>query len=430
MDCERLKKTFTSASAAELFQRLYGKDGAWNAPRRYTALADGLDAMEGGAGDMRVFVAPGRTELCGNHTDHNLGKVIAAAVQLDVVGIARPRRDKTVVFRSTGFSDAVVDLSDLCPRASERGATESLIRGMAAEFNRMGVAVRGFNVCADSTVPKGSGLSSSAAVEVLLAKIYDSLNGDGQTPSLELAKIAQKTENVYFGKPCGLMDQAASAIGGAVFMDFGKSPVETETFAFNLEESGYTLCVVNTGGSHANLTPHYAAIPSEMKSVAAFFEKFYLAEVKRADVFAEIGAIRARCGDRALLRAIHFFDENQRVVEIRELLRKRSPVSALFDIVQKSGDSSWKLLQNVDAMTNPRKQNVALALALTKEFTAASGGAYRVHGGGFDGTIQAYIATEDFPKYQVFMEGVFGAGSVTKLFIRPQALPPGADFYG
>ncbi|MDR0412062.1 MAG: galactokinase [Treponema sp.] len=419
MTYEKLKETFESAVAAELFQRLYGKSGAQDAPRRYAALADGLAAMEGGAGDMRVFSAPGRTELCGNHTDHNLGKVVAASVQLDVVGIACPRMDKTVVFRSTGFPDAIVDLSDLSPRASEYGTTESLIRGVSAEFNRMGAAVQGFNVCADSTVLKGSGLSSSAAVEVLLSKIYDVLNSSGKTPPLELARIAQKAENVYFGKPCGLMDQAASAIGGAVFMDFGMSPVETEIFTLNLEESGYTLCVADTGSSHADLTPHYAAIPSEMKSVAAFFGKSCLAEVKRKDVLTAAAAIRAKCGDRALLRTMHFFNENQRVVEMRDLLRQGAPISALFDVVRGSGGSSWELLQNVDAAADPREQNVALALALTGEFTAGSGSVYRVHGGGFAGAIQAYIRTEIFPEYQAFMEGVFGAGSVTKLFIRP-----------
>jgi galactokinase len=418
MTYEKLKEAFVSTSTAELFRKLYGKDGACDAPCRYTALADGLAAMEGSAGDMSVFTAAGRTELCGNHTDHNLGKVLAASVQLDAVGIACPRQDKIVVFRSTGFPDVIVDLADLCPREDERGTTEALVRGVAAEFNRVGAAVQGFNVCADSIVPKGSGLSSSAAIEVLLAKIYDCLNGDGKTPPLELAKIAQKAENVYFGKPCGLMDQAASAIGGMVFMDFGKSPIETEAFAVNFEESGYTLCIVNTGGSHADLTPHYAAIPSEMKAVADLFGKSYLAEVDRSDVFVNTGAVRAKCGDRAFLRAVHFFDENQRVEEMRALLRKGADISALFAIAQRSGDSSWELLQNIDAMANPREQNVALALALSEEFITKSGGACRVHGGGFAGTIQAYIYAEDFPKYQAFMEGVFGAGSVTKLSIR------------
>ncbi|MDR0643340.1 MAG: galactokinase [Treponema sp.] len=427
MTGEERKRSFESEPLAKVFQELYGRDGARDAPRRYAALADGLAAMEGGAGPLRVFTAAGRTELCGNHTDHNLGKTLAASVHLDAVGIACLRQDKTVVFQSTGFPDVVVDLSDLSPRENERGAAESLVRGVAAEFARLGAAVRGFNICADSTVPKGSGLSSSAAIEVLLAKVYDSLNMAGATPPLELAKIAQKVENVYFGKPCGLMDQAASAIGGVVFMDFGKNPVETEAFAFNLEESGYTLCVVNTGGTHADLTQHYAAIPSEMKSVAAFLGKSCLAEVERLDLFANTGSLRARCGDRAFLRAVHFFDENQRVVEMSALLRtltRKNVVGTgallkdLFDIVQRSGDSSWKLLQNISTMTNPREQNSALGLALTEEFTAKRGGASRIHGGGFAGTIQAYIPTEDFPAYQAFMENVFGAGSVIKLFIR------------
>jgi len=443
MKAGELKERFlnTGCGVKKLFEKLYGEKRAADikkAARRYTALVDGLCAMDGVSADadVRVFTAAGRTEICGNHTDHNLGKVIAASVHLDIAGVAAPHAGTTVVFRSTGFPDVVVDLSDLSPRAEERGKTEALLRGIAAAFAARGAAVRGFTVNADSTVPKGSGLSSSAACEVLLAKIYDCLNGDGKTPPLELAKIAQSAENDYFGKPCGLMDQAASALGGVVSLDFGARPIETRSFTFNPEECEYVLCVVNTGGSHDDLTADYAAIPAEMKSVARFFGKNVLAEIAKPQVVQHAAEIRRQCGDRALLRALHFFNENERVETLldclndmtdwkKENLKNDGEYDNLMEIflyfIRESGDSSWEFLQNIQAGGDVRFQNLALALGLTKNFIKShdSWGACRVHGGGFAGTIQAYIWDDVFEEYQALMEGVFGKGAVTRLFIRP-----------
>jgi len=447
MKLDQADRFFDGPEAALCFAALYGADGASCAPRRYKALAQGLARMdgasEGGGGEGRFFTAAGRTELCGNHTDHNLGRVIAASVQVDAAAAASPRNDSLAVFRSTGFPDVKVDLADLSPREAERGTTEALLRGIAAAFVERGAAARGFTVNADSTVPKGSGLSSSAACEVLLAKIYDCLNFTGKTQALELAKIAQGAENRYFGKPCGLMDQGASASGGAVMFDFGKDPVGTRSFTFNLEDWGYTLCVVDTGGTHADLTGDYAAIPAEMKAAAAVLGKKVLGEASKEALLARAGAVREACGDRAFLRALHFFNENERVGAFAKALEglssgkpggggRAAETEALFDCVNRSGHSSWELLQNISPARDAggKQQNVALALGLTQDFLAGkcggaagggagNGGACRVHGGGFAGTIQAYIPAPAFTGYQALMEGVFGRGAVTRLFIRP-----------
>jgi galactokinase len=357
------------------------------------------------------------------------------------------RDDDRIFFRSTGYPDAVVNLvdssgkPDLEPRESEKGNTEALIRGIAAELIARGTAVHGFTVNADSTVLRGSGLSSSAAVEVLFGRIMDTLFGDGKRSALEIAQIGRKAENVYFGKPCGLMDQIACASGGAVAIDFEdmENP-KVQQIDVDLASAGYALCVVNTGGSHADLTPDYAAIPQEMKAVAAFFGKQVLREVEEETMEAKAGEIRKTLksslgpalGDRALLRAFHFFDENQRVDAMLAALgqfgRAQSPSSkhkALCDyltLVNESGASSWEYLQNVYSPRNVQEQGPALALALTRDFLrseASLPGACRIHGGGFAGTIQAYIPMTVLEAYRKVMDGVFGSGSVTTLRIRP-----------
>jgi galactokinase len=441
MTGKALLEAVQSAKAEKVFTELYGPEEVAAARNRYKELVEGiLDNGPNGfparnfpetRGELRVFTAAGRTELGGNHTDHNQGKVLAASIQLDAVSIAAPRQDKKVLFRSPGFPDAAVDLSDLTARPEEKGTTGALIRGIAAELVRRGVPVRGFTANAASTVLPGSGLSSSAAVEVLLGCIFDSLFGDGKRSALELAQIGQKAENTYFGKPCGLMDQAACASGGAVAIDF-KDPAHpmVKQISFDLAAAGYALCVVNTHGSHADLTPDYAAIPAEMKAVAAVFGREALRDVDPQAVFAKAAEIRKIAGDRAFLRAVHFFNENRRVDTMHALLEEISAASgepklrALFDflsLVDQSGDSSWKLLQNVYSPQNPAEQGVSLALALTRNFleTETRAGACRVHGGGFAGTIQAYIPLDCLDAYRAKMEPVFGAGAVTVLRIRP-----------
>ena len=401
---------------------------------------------------VRKFSAPGRTELAGNHTDHNHGKVLAASINLEVTAEVQKTNDNTVFFRSAGFPDVTVKLTDsngnydLKPKPEETGTTEALIRGIAAEMQKRGKKIGGFSANAVNKVMAGSGLSSSAALEILIAFIFDSLycdshrgdekNNSANLSALELAQIGQIAENVHFGKPCGLMDQIACAAGGAIAIDFKdeKNPIVTK-INFDPCACGYSLCVVNTGGSHADLTADYAAIPNEMKTVATFFGKSVLGELDKETVFSRAAEIRKQNGDRALLRALHFFDENERVDAMSQALiktdnadssaAKKEAFNSYLDLVNESGDSSWKLLQNVYSPCSPKNQGITTALSLTKEFIkkqklrAIHPGACRVHGGGFAGTIQVYIPAESMDNYRASMEAVFGANCVTQLHIRP-----------
>jgi galactokinase len=432
-----------------LWERLYGSGSA--AEERYTALAremlESPDFAEGSGespqdAEFRIFTAPGRTELGGNHTDHNRGKVLAASIQLDNAAIVRPRNDGIVFFRSVGYPDVKIALRDssgayeLDPRPEEQGRTEALVRGIAAELKRRGCALAGFSANADSTVLPGSGLSSSAAVEVLLGRIFDCLGGEGARSALEIAQIGQIAENVYFGKPCGLMDQTACASGGAVAIDFADAArPELRQINFDLGAADFALCVVNTRGSHADLTPDYAAVPAEMKAAAAFFGKSVLAELDRRTLLDNAAALRKAAGDRALLRAIHFFDENDRVDAMVGALEalgsatgvegKQRALDRYLALVNESGDSSWELLQNVYPPHKPAEQGLSAALALSRDFfrqqglPGGSGAACRVHGGGFAGTIQAYVPLDRLEAYRSRLEAVFGPGSVTSLRIRP-----------
>ncbi|MDR0760971.1 MAG: galactokinase [Treponema sp.] len=453
MTGKSLLNCINSSEGGKLFAPLYGHEGVEEASRRYAGLVEGMLKFAGTpaqgpigfsrdtplrdfpetAGDLRLFTAPGRTELGGNHTDHNQGKVLAASIQLDQAAVAAPRKDGIVVFRSTGYPDAVVDLHErLEPDPAEKGTTEALIRGIAAEFVRRGTAVRGFTANASSLVLSGSGLSSSAAVEVLIGRIFDNLYGGGKRSALELAQIGQKAENIFFGKPSGLMDQAACAFGGAAAIDFQNADhPQITAIAFDPASAGYALCIVDTKGSHADLTGDYAGIPQEMKAVARFFGKAVLRELDWETVLSRAGGIRQALGDRALLRSLHFFRENQRVDAMLTVLEKMNSagenrekqLSRFLVLVNESGDSSWELLQNIFAPHKPGEQALALALALTREFinngNGEGNGACRVHGGGFAGTIQAYIPLNALPAYRSKMEAFFGPGAVTELRIRP-----------
>ena len=435
-----------STEAEETFICLYGPEGVEAARQRYRSLIEDFTRDTNDwfpkaefpetTGDLRIFTAPGRTELGGNHTDHNRGKVLAASIQLDSVAIVAKRKDKRVFFRSVGHPDVIVDLSDLSMQPEEKGNTEALVRGIAAEFAERGKIIGGFSMNAASQVFSGSGLSSSATVEVLFGRIFDCLYGDGKTSALEIAQIGQKAENNYFGKPCGLMDQTACASGGAVAIDF-EDPDEPKLkqINFDLSSLGTALCVVNTGGSHADLTAEYAAIPREMKEVAAFFGKAFLRELDLKTILDNAVEIRNKVGDRALLRAIHFFNENYRVDTMLKALEEmdssifpedgQRALGIYMSQVNQSGDSSWEFLQNVYPPHSPKKQGISLALALTKNFIEKSCknfGACRVHGGGFAGTIQAYIPLNALAEYKKQAEAFFGPGSVTVLNIRPMGV--------
>jgi galactokinase len=388
-------------------------------------------------GELRIFSAPGRTELAGNHTDHNRGKVLAASVHLENIAVVQKRSDNIVFFRSSNFPDVKVKLTDesgapdLQPKPEECGTTEALIRGIAAAFADAGCAIGGFSANAASNVLPGSGLSSSAALEMLLCRIFDSLYGEGKRSPLEIAQIGKFAENAYFGKPCGLMDQIACAAGGAISIDFTDEahPV-IKQITFDPAAAGYALCVVNTGGSHANLTADYASIPSEMKAAAALFGKSVLGELEKETILNSAAKVRKELGDRALLRAIHFFDENKRVeamtaalVEAEKAATNAARQQALLsylELVNESGDSSWELLQNVYPSSHPETQEIGVALALTKNFfhSRKLRGACRVHGGGFAGTIQAYVPLDVMGDYCLYLEEVFGTGAVTELRIR------------
>ena len=418
-----------SPRAAEIFTELYGAEQVEAARNRFRILAEGMnDGFPGFNDDVRVFTAAGRTELGGNHTDHNFGKVLAASIQMDAAAVVVPRNDNKVLFRSRGYPDVLVDLNDLSINDKEKGTTEALVRGIAAEMNAQGTPVGGFSANAESTVLGGSGLSSSAAVEVLFGKIFDRLYCGGKRTALEIAQIGQKAENTYFGKPSGLMDQTACASGGAVAIDFGdpKNPVVTQ-INFDLAAEGYSLCVVDTKGSHADLTPDYAAVPAEMKAVAAYFGKPRLRELELKDLLPAVKDLRGKVGDRAILRAIHFFNENDRVDAMLALLEKLDEagsarektdiINGYFSLVNASGDSSWEFLQNVYSPKRPEEQGISLALALTRNFLKTDG-ASRVHGGGFAGTIQAYVPAPRLGEYKSLMESVFGSGTVTVLRIR------------
>jgi len=437
-------KKLNSQEAAKILSGLYGKNETEKQRQRYSQLAIKMQnefpesELKNTCGELRIFSSPGRTELAGNHTDHNRGKVLAASIQLDNAAIVRKRNDNIIFFRSAGFPDVKVKLTDkngnfnFQPKPEETGTTEALIRGIAAEFHKRGCPAGGFSANAESTVLPGSGLSSSAALEVLIGKIFDSLYGEGRRSPLEIAKIGQIAENIFFGKPCGLMDQTACASGGAAAIDFEKTenPV-VKKINFNPEAAGYSLCVVNTGGNHADLTADYASIPSEMKAAAAFFGKSVLREIDKETLLNSARKIRQELGDRALLRSLHFFNENERVdamtiflqaIEKADRIEKKNDAFKVYlNLINESGDSSWEILQNVYSPNNPADQGITTALALTRDFInhqCSHNGAYRVHGGGFAGTIQAYIPIDAMDKYREFMEKIFGAGSVTPLRIR------------
>ena len=441
----RILDHVNSPKVKELFSFLYGEDCVESARERYDVLLgeflqDSLfprqEFPEAG-GELRLFSVPGRTELGGNHTDHNRGKVLAASIQLDAVAVVAPRQDKKVFFRSVGHPDVRVDISDPSLREEEKGKTGALVRGIAAEFAARGTPVGGFTANASNLVLTGSGLSSSAAVEVLIAKIFDNLYCGGERSPLELAQIGQKAENVYFGKPCGLMDQTACASGGAVAIDFGdlQSPL-VRGIGFDPAAAGFALCVVDTRGTHADLTPDYAAIPREMKAVAAFYGKTALGELDEETLFERLTDLRKTTGDRAVLRAFHFFSENRRVELMLKSLEKLNALpkdektqemEVFLSLVEESGDSSWEILQNTYSPKDPAQQGVTLALVLTRNFLKGASvaccgkyrGACRVHGGGFAGTVQAYLPLEKLDEYRNLMEGIFGKGALTVLRIRP-----------
>ena len=367
----------------------------------------------------RYFSASGRTEVIGNHTDHNHGRVMAAAVNLDIIAAANANDTSVVTVKSEGFDADVIDISSLEPKPQETNKSASLIRGVCAGLKNRGYKIGGFDAYTTSDVLKGSGLSSSAAFEVLVGTIINHLYNDGKISAVEIAQVAQYAENVYFGKPSGLMDQMASSVGGFISIDFEDTSAPViEAIDYDLSKSGYSLCIVDTRGSHAELTPEYAAIPDEMKAVAGYFGKEYLRQLSKQDVLDNVAALREKFGDRAVLRAFHFFDENERVIRLAAAL-KNGDFDAFLECINESGDSSYKYLQNVYAGSMPKNQSVSVALYMCDMLMQGSG-ASRVHGGGFAGTIQAFVKNDMLDGFINGMESVFGSGSCHVLNVRKQ----------
>ena len=364
-----------------------------------------------------LFSAPGRTEIGGNHTDHQHGCVLAAAVNLETVADVTLNGKNVILVQSEGYPVVQVDLSDLTVHDEEKNTTAALIRGVAAAFAERGAKVQGFDAVVKSTVLPGSGLSSSAAFEVLMGTICNELFFDGKLTAVEIAQIGQQAENVYFGKPCGLMDQMASSVGSMVFIDF-EDPAQPkiERIPFDLAKAGYALCIIDSGADHADLTDEYAAIPGEMKKVCAFFGKEVLRQIPKATFMEALPEVRKTVSDRAVLRALHIYQENERVVRQVEAL-KSGDMDAFLNLVKESGRSSWMYLQNITPTGAVVHQEVAVALALCEDLLMGKG-AYRVHGGGFAGTVQAFVPLEMLTDFCERIEKVLGAGSCHVLNIR------------
>ena len=402
----------------EMLVKLYGEKKLSEQQERYAKAEKAFEELFGRTDNLMIFSASGRTEVGGNHTDHNRGKVLAAAVGLDVIAFVTPTDDGIITVKSEGFPQDSVDTADLAIKEEDKNTSAALIRGVADGLKKDGFNIGGFKAYTTSNVLKGSGISSSAAFEVLIGTILSHLYNDGKVTAVKIAQIAQYAENAHFGKPSGLMDQMASSVGGFIEIDFADTanPV-IDAISYNFAESGHSLCIVDTKGSHANLTPEYAAIPVEMKSVAQFFGKKELRDITREQLWEKVDEVRKACGDRAVSRAFHFFDENERVDREADALRNGN-LDAFLNEVKASGNSSFKYLQNIFATVDPKEQGVVLGL-YTAERILNGRGACRVHGGGFAGTIQAFVPNDLLDKFVSEMEHLFGEGSCYNLYIRP-----------
>ncbi len=405
-----------------IFQKIYSKDQAIINKQlsRYEDLAQ-LFQNRFNREAIHYFSTPGRTEIGGNHTDHNFGRVLAGSVDMDSIAIAAPNESSVVTVYSVGFEGSFrVDLSDLNVKEKEKETTNSLIRGIAARFKELGYHIGGVDAYITSNVLSGSGLSSSASIEVLLGTIFNTFYNSNKISPEELAVIGQFAENQYFGKPCGLMDQVACAMGGIVTIDF-RNPADPviKKVDFDFEARNYKLLVVDTGGSHADLTQDYASVPSEMKSVAKILGAEVCREISMEKFLPAISGLRSSVGDRAVLRAFHFLKENGRVVDQVKALESND-FETFLQLIKDSGNSSFKWLQNIYSPKNPGEQGLSLALAMTEMYISdVNKGACRVHGGGFAGTIQVFLPSDLITSYIQMMESVFGEGSVNVLNIRP-----------
>ena len=421
MNTSALKSHIADGGLDSVFTHIYGKDAIEAQKARYIKAIDEFAQIYGADKEVTLYSVAGRSELSGNHTDHNFGCVVAASIDLDIIAVASKREDNVIRIKSEGFPEDAVDFSAYTAPVKEKfGTSESIIAGMCAGFKKDGYEIGGFDAYTTSNVLKGSGLSSSAAFEDMVGNILSHMYNDSKVDNVEIAKLAQYAENEFFGKPCGLMDQVACAVGGIVAIDFAdpKAPIINKV-DFDITEKGYNLCIVNTGGNHADLTDDYASVPAEMKAVAAHFGKKVLREVDESNFVAEIPALREKVGDRAILRALHFFNENKRVAKQRAAL-EGGDLDGFFTEVIASGRSSFCYLQNVYTAKNLSEQGLSLALCLAEGYLSGKKSAWRVHGGGFAGTIQAFVPTCEVEGFRSLMDGVFGEGKCIVLRIRPE----------
>ena len=418
-DSKILKEKLASGDYDARLKEVYLSDKAVaDQKERLTVIIDEYVKLFGDNENIELFSAPGRTEVGGNHTDHNHGKVLAASVDLDTVAAAAKRDDSVIVEKSFNFDALEVDISDLNIHTEEFGKSSGLIRGMCAGFVEYGYKIGGFNAASMSRVLSGSGLSSSAAYEVLIGTILNHLYNDGKVSAVDIAKIAQFAENKYFGKPCGLMDQMASSVGSFITIDF-KDPSEPiiKKVNFDFASCGHALCIIDTGGDHADLTDDYAAVRGEMEQAAEVFGKSVLRDVDEAEFMSNISLVREKVNDRAVLRAMHFYAENKRAeAEVKAL--ESGDFDAFKELVTESGRSSYMYNQNVFTTKDVAHQGVSLALAMC-EYLLKGKGAWRVHGGGFAGTVQAFVPVDMLDDFCEKIEAVFSKGSCHVLSIRP-----------
>lgn len=419
------KDAFLLGSLNEKIKHIYacGEDGCEAVAQRYADAIDCFASLYGEEREVFVFSAPGRTEVGGNHTDHQRGHVLAAAVNLDVIAVVSPNSDYKIRVKSQGYPEDQVDLTDLSVHEEEKNTSQALLRGIANRFVEMGYPVAGFDAYTTSQVLSGSGLSSSAAFEVLIGTAINTLFCGGKESAMKIAQVGQYAENVYFGKPSGLMDQAASSIGGFVAINFANQEhPQAQQVAFDLNSCGYALCIVDTHASHADLTPDYAAIPAEMREVAAYFGKEVLSEVPETQFYAHIPELRKAVGDRPILRTMHFYQDDRRAQEETLALRMKD-FEKFKQLVRASGESSFMYLQNIYSAEHWNQQAVSVTLGLISHFAQSLADkdamAWRVHGGGFAGTVQVFVPQNHAAAFVQAMNAWLGDGSCHLLRIRP-----------
>ncbi len=422
--CDILLSSLLAGAYDKTLSALYALDGSSHsleAARQRSAhvIQSFHAAFQPGDAPAALFSGPGRTEIGGNHTDHQHGHVLCGSVDLDMLCCAAPNGKNVIRVLSEGYPALEVQLDSLLPREEERNGSAALVRGVAAKISELGYPLTGFDAYATSDVLSGSGLSSSAAYEIMIANILNHFCCNGELDSIQMAKVGQYAENIYFGKPCGLMDQMGSSVGGAVAIDFADpaTPV-VEKVEYDFSQSGHVLCIVDTGSCHADLTDDYADITREMGAVAAHFGKQFLRDVPEADFRVALPTLREKCGDRAVLRSLHYYDDDRRAIEEANAL-KSGDFTRFLALVNASGTSSALHLQNTWSIAEPKNQAIPIVLAVGRELLGDTG-AIRVHGGGFAGTIQAFVPNEKLATFRHGMEALLGSGMCHVLHIRPQ----------